>query len=272
MLIKKIKLLNFRNYEKIDLDFSSGINIIYGKNGQGKTNLIESIFYLSKAKSHRISDSHHLIKNNSSSFNIKGIINNDNNDTKYQVSLNNDEKVFKIDSTIIKKNSEYISNIDIIIFYPEDLEIIKGAPSIRRNYINDELSQLYINYYNVLSDYNKLLKMKNDYLKNNNYDINYLNILNSYFIDKAVMITKMRKKFIDKINEYCTDIYKKIMNLDDFSIKYIPSINFESFDVEKMKIKFSEELKNHFSEELKLKTSVVGPHRDDIEFYLKDKK
>ncbi|MBQ9181697.1 MAG: DNA replication/repair protein RecF [Bacilli bacterium] len=273
MLIKNIELSNFRNYKKLKLDFSPNINIIYGQNAQGKTNLLESIYYLSKLKSHRISNDSHLIREDSIKLNLKGVVINNSIETKYEIILSDNEKKFKIDNDIIKKISDYVSNIDTIIFYPEDLEIIKGSPGIRREYINDELSQLYINYYKILSDYNKLLKMKNDYLKNNNYniDINYLKILNSYFIDKGVIIYRMRKKFIDKINEYCNNIFKTIMGLAGFSLQYIPSIDFDFNDIDNMKKIFKEEIEKNQADEFRLKTSIVGPHRDDINFCLNNK-
>ena len=138
--------------------------------------------------------------------------------TPVQFSFEDDykNKLLSMDNSLIKKTSDYISNMNIIIFYPDDLELLKGSPQNRRKYLNLELSQLYSNYYIVSNDYNKLLKMRNEYLKkmnfNNNIDLNYFDILTNYLIDKAIVLIKMRNKYIEKINAYCETIYKDIMN------------------------------------------------------------
>ena len=121
------------------------------------------------------------------------------------------KKILKIDGQEIKKISDYINNsLNIIIFYPEDLEIIKGSPNIRRNFLNLELSQLSNNYLKILNEFNKLLKIRNEYLKkmskNQSYDKTYFNIITNYFVDKSLIIYKMRKKFVEKLNENCGKI------------------------------------------------------------------
>ena len=184
------------------------------------------------------------------------------------------QKKLKIDDKSILKVSDYISRMNIIIFYPEDLEIIKGSPSVRRRFLNLELSQLFSNYYMVLNDYNKLLKMRNDYLKkiNNkeNYDKNYLNILNTYFVDKAVILFKMRKKFISLLNNKAEEIFKSITGLSGYRIVYNSNIDLEDDNKNIIKEIMLERLEKMFKSELKFKATLVGPHRDDFEFYLND--
>lgn len=110
--------------------------------------------------------------------------------------------------------------MNIIIFTPDDLDIIKGSPNVRRKFLNVELSQLYSNYYLILNEYDKLLKIRNEYLKNisknNKFDENYFDILTSYLVDKAIIIYKMRNKFVDKFNLFCQDIYYDITNYSGF--------------------------------------------------------
>lgn len=272
MILKKIELLNFRNYEKLSTRFYKGINIIYGDNAQGKTNLLESIYVLGITKSHRSFIDNNLIMNSKNSALISGIINNGSLDSNMKVIIENNRKILKIDNTTIKKVSDYISNMNIIIFYPDDLELLKGSPQIRRKYFNLELSQLYSNYYIILNEYNKLLKIRNEYLKkfsNNIYvDKNYFDILTNYLIDKALLLMKMRYKYIEKINHYCDKIFKDIMNIDNFELKYIPSINIDWTNDENNKellIKFFNE---KFNYDIKMCSTTYGPHKDDFEFIL----
>ena len=147
MFLKQIKLSNFRNYEHLQINFSPNINIIYGDNAQGKTNLLESIYFLSVTKSHHSFLDNRLIKDGETELKVEGMINNLITDTKYSINLNESKKELKIDDKIIKKVSEYISNINIIIFYPDDLNLIKGSPNDRRRYINVQLSQLSSKYF-----------------------------------------------------------------------------------------------------------------------------
>ena len=276
MIIKKIELKNFRNYEHLLLKFYKGINIIYGSNAQGKTNLLESIYFLGLTKSHRVFIDDNLIMDKKDNLFVEGIINDGGLDKKLSISLlKNNKKILKIDSNNIKNVSKYISNLNIIIFYPDDLEIIKSTPQIRRKYLNLELSQLYSNYYIVINEYNKLLKIRNNLLKKLNKNIridkNYLNILNNYLADKALLIYKFRYKFISKINETSADIYKNIMNIDNFKIKYKTNID-EYLDIfdEKFKEKYIELLNKNIDLDIKLCSTNFGPHKDDFEFYLND--
>ena len=164
MILHSIKLGNFRNYENIEVSLSNGINIIYGDNAQGKTNLLESIYVLALTKSHRSFIDHNLIKDEKQISKVSGRVEKNGISTNYEVVIEQKKKKCFIDGNEIKKLSDYISNLNIVIFYPEDLEIIKGAPDLRRRYINMEISQLDRNYFTILNDYNRLLKMRNDSL------------------------------------------------------------------------------------------------------------
>jgi len=274
MYIKKLKLHDFRNYKSLNVTLTKGINIIYGENAQGKTNLLESIYVLGLTKSHRSFIDNNLINNEGEYLTIEGIVNNKKIDNKLNIYIDNKTKVLKFNNNTIKKISDYISLMNIIIFYPDDLELIKGSPINRRKYINLELSQLYSNYFIVVNKYSKILKLRNEYLKKINKKIStdktYIEILTGYLIDKSIMIYKMRKKFIKKVNEYCGEIYKDIMDLEGFNIKYKPSIE---FDLKNPNLK--EYLKDEYNKKLdydiKICSTNIGPHKDDIEFYLVDK-
>ncbi len=270
MILKKIELHNFRNYEKLMTRFYKGINIIYGDNAQGKTNLLESIYVLGLTKSHRSFIDNNLIKNNCESLLIKGTVSGDLFDKNLQIVIDNKSKSYEIDGLSVKKVSDYISNVNIIIFYPDDLEILKGSPQLRRKYLNMELSQLYNSYFVVLNDYNKLLKMRNEYLKKmnkgQNFDMNYFDIITSYLIEKAIIIYQMRYKFIEKINETCAQIYKDIMGLDGFHIEYISNLKIKDMKDPTLKEKLFEQYRNQLDYEQRMCITTLGPHKDDFNF------
>lgn len=270
MILKKIELHNFRNYESLMTRFYKGINIIYGDNAQGKTNLLESIYVLGLTKSHRSFIDDNLIKNGCESLMIKGIVSGGLFDKELQITIDNKSKGYKIDDNSIKKVSDYISNMNIIIFYPDDLETLKGSPQLRRKYLNTELSQLYNSYYVVLNDYNKLLKMRNDYLKKmfkgQDVDMNYFDIITSYLIEKAIIIYQMRYKFIEKINETCGQIYKDIMGIEDFHIEYVSNMKIDDMKDPKLKDKLFEQYKKQLSYEQRVCITTIGPHKDDFNF------
>lgn len=275
MYIKNIQLSKFRNYESFSIDLNKGINIIYGDNAQGKTNLLESIYVLALTKSHRSFIDNNLIKSGEKNSVIKGKINIDNIDSNLEINLLSKNKILKIDNNIIKKVSDYISKFNIIIFYPDDLELIKGLPNVRRRFLNLEISQLYSNYLDILNDYNKILKMRNDYIKLINkgeaLNMDYFNILTNYYIEKAVIIYQIRNKFINKINLISENIFKNISGLDNFNIKYKTSIIIDSFNKDDLKNNLSEIVKKSYDKEIKLKSTLFGPHKDDLEFYIADK-
>lgn len=271
MYIKKIKLHGFRNYKSLSFSLTKGINIIYGQNAQGKTNLLESIYVLGITKSHRSFIDNNLINNESEYLTIEGIYSLNKIDNKLNIYIDSKTKILKYNNATIRKVSDYISKLNIIIFYPDDLELVKGSPIVRRNYINTELSQLYSNYYLLISEYNKILKIRNDYLKkinkNMSKDITYIEILTGYLIDKAISIMKLRYKYIKKINEYSEKIYKDISNYDYFKIIYKPSLEIDINDKE-IKEKLLIEYKSKLDYDIKMCATTIGPHKDDFEFSL----
>src|SRR5574344_2158210 len=163
-----MKIKNFRNYQDLDIKFNKNINIIYGNNAQGKTNLLEAIYFLALTKSHRLNIDNSLIKNGTDTAYISGIIQSNKNINKYEIGFNSTTKKLKI-----------------IIFYPEDLNIIKGSPRERRRFLNLELSQIYSDYIDVLNNYNKLLKMRNNVLKQGIKDQHYFDVLTEYLVNRA---------------------------------------------------------------------------------------
>ncbi len=270
MILDTLKLANYRNYDSLNLKFNPHINILYGNNAQGKTNILESIYLLSSTNSHKRSENSQLVKNGCKKTKISAVIKKNGIKNKAEIVISESEKKLIYNTTEIKKVSDYIFNsMDVILFTPDDLELIKGSPNIRRLFINDELSKLSEGYFNILNDYNKLLKIRNDYLKkiNNNISVDksYFDIITNYLIDKGVLLYKMRKKFINKLSKSALEIYKKLFNLDNFNINYICNY-FE--DENNIKNEFTEILKTNYKKELQNGMTLFGPHRDDMEFFL----
>ncbi len=274
MYFKSIKITNFRNYETLSLDLHKGINILYGKNAQGKTNLLESIYVLGLTKSHRDFIDHDLIKNGEKNASIEGVLKKDLFPTTMKINISQYDKKLELDNTRITKHSLYLSKANIIIFYPDDLELIKGSPTIRRRYLNLEISQLDSSYYVILNDFRKILKMRNDYLKKISnleyYDTNYLEVLNKYYVDKAYMLFKMRKKFIERMNEYNKKIFETLSQIPNFHLVYKSSFDLTLTDEKEIKEAFMKKMEHVFLTEKKLKMTLLGPHREDFMFYTDD--
>lgn len=269
MILKNLQIHSFRNYSKLDLELNDNINIIYGNNGQGKTNILESIYVLALTKSHRSYADENLIKSGEEEALIKGKLE---KDITYnlEIKIKKTSKKVKIDNKLQPNYSDYIDKMNVIIFSSEDLDLIKGSPSERRKYINVELSQLSKNYYSAINDYNKLLKIRNEYLKkmdnNEKIDYNYFNILTDYLINKSVFIYQMREKYIKRLNNLCPDIFKEISNIAGFNIKYKPSIVFENYEKETIRKTLEQKYHESLEKERLAKTTLYGPHRDDFEF------
>lgn len=271
MFIKELNLINYRNYDNLKIKFTNKINIIYGDNGQGKTNILESVYFLSNLKSHRINNDNDLIKNDKKASKIKGKIKRNDILYNHEIELR-DTKIVKIDKTNIIKNSDYMSTVNVVMFNPDDLEIIKGSPENRRKYIDNSIYQLNKSYYKLINEYNKLLKMRNDYLKNTRYiDDNYYEILTSYLIEKSVDIYLIRNKYVIKLNNLIENIYNELTSLEKFQIKYIPSIEIDNFNRQNIKYLLEKEYEKVKNNELKFKKTLFGPQKDEFIFYLQEK-
>lgn len=275
MKITKINLLNFRNYSKLDLILHDGMNIFIGNNAQGKTNVLESIVMLALTKSHRLGNEPNLIYFGKNKAKIKGKVKQDKIIRELEIDLEVGKKELFVNKTSIRRLSDYISNLNIISFTPDDLEIIKSSPSIRRNVLNIQLSQLSKKYLNTYNEYNKLLKTRNEYLKilltNSVADRKYLDIITDRLIEKAVVIYQKRKEYIDLINKQLSVIYKDIALVDGLVIKYFPNIDIVSFEKDDLSLLLRSIYHDNYRKELNYGVTLFGPHRDDFSFYLEEK-
>ncbi len=263
MKLLNLKLLNFRNYTKLDLNFNPYKNIIIGKNGMGKTNIVEAIYVLALTKSFRGSKESVVIKNNSDLCRVEGVIQ-DKFDNTYKVILKEGEKKVKINNTNIPKISDYLSKINVVLFNSEDLELIKDTPGTRRKIINIELSQFSNEYLKLLQYYNKVLKQRNAYLKtlyiNGMASKDYLSILTDQLIDLGLKIYKYRLDFINDLNIYVKDNYAKITGNDTLVINYISDYNnLTKEELQKL-------YKKNINKDIQYGKTELGIHHDDFDF------
>ena len=267
MQIVNLKLLNFRNYDKLELSFSQK-NIIYGKNGMSKTNLVEAIYVLAFTKTFRNSNEKIIIQDNKDITKINGTIIDDIKNN-FEVIINKNGKKVKIDNNTYKKLSDYISKIKVIIFSPNDLQIIKDAPSIRRKLLNVSISEFDNNYLKILSNYNKILKQRNAYLKtmyiNSNKSLDYLNVLTDKLIELGMNIYDYRKNYIAYINDTINNIYEKISNIKGVNIEYLS--NYNNLSKDEIIKKYAENLEK----DMLLGMTKFGVHHDDLLFKINNK-
>jgi len=274
MKIEKLKLKNYRNYEKLELKLNDNLNIIIGDNAQGKTNILESIYVLAITKSFLSVSEKKLIMFDKDFFKITGQIKKMDTKKELEVISTLTNKKVKIDNQEIKKIGDYISNLNVIIFNPDNIRMIKEGPNIRRKYLNIQISQLNNKYLNILNEYNLLLKQKNEFLKIINIKLenhlNYLEILNQKLVEKAIDIYIYRSDYIKRINSNINSIFKELLGYGNLEIKYIPQIE-NLNEKEEIKNELLEKIKNNQSREIQYKMGLIGPHRDDFNFFLNDK-
>ena len=266
MNITKLELNNFRNYNKKIFNNFSNLNIIIGKNGIGKTSIIEAIYLGSLAKSFKTNNDESLINNNSNYFRIKIDYYDELIKKNLEIYYDQNGKKTKINSTIQRRLSDFISQYRVIMVSPDELKLIKASPNTRRNYLNIQISQLNKEYIQYLNNYNNLIKNKNDYLKklmiNNYLDERYLDILDEKIVEEGLKIYNYRKKYIDLINKYINEIFQKYFpgNNSNLNIMYISDYEINDKD------KIIKELKKIRKREINIGMTSYGVHRDDYNF------
>ena len=281
MHIKEIKLINFRNYSKLNLNFCKDYNIIYGKNAQGKTNILEAIFLCSTGRSHRTSKDNELVKFMEESYYIKIILEKKHTDAYIEIYYKKDErKRIKINDIPVKKNGELMGQLNTVIFSPEDLSIIKGGPLERRRFIDIALSQLKPTYFYDLQQYSRILSQRNHLLKSINKTVNgkgrlkdTLEIWNEKLIETGSRIISERGKYLCRLNAKACENHNRLAgSKEKIEIVYNPSVIVEDLDdIEKIKKAFTERAKAGEEKEIKNGVTLYGPQRDDMEIRINDK-
>ncbi len=271
MYLQRLFLNQFRNYSVLQQDFSSQVNIITGQNAQGKTNLIEAIYYLSMFKTYRPAQDSQLIKANTNAFAISGAVRSKAGDLKIEVVYRNKEtggKEIKINGLKIRKISEILGNLTVVLFAPEDLNIVKGAPAERRSLLDNDISQVNPSYFINLQRYNRILAQRNHLLKRlsgSEKITGELLVWNEQFILLSEEIIAKRLQVLEKLIPLTRLIQRKLTEgKENLDIRYLLNRQKEIKKNDNIRSLLLEDLKKTQKEELKRGMTLWGPHRDDL--------
>ncbi|MBY0758690.1 MULTISPECIES: DNA replication/repair protein RecF [Sellimonas] len=266
MVIQSLKLKNFRNYELLDMEFHPQTNILHGDNAQGKTNILEAVYLAGTTKSHRGTKDRDMIAFGKEESHIEVQVLK--NGVPFRIDLHlkkNSPKGIAINRMPIKRASELFGIINFVFFSPEDLNIIKNGPAQRRRFMDLELSQLDRVYLKNLSDYNRVLNQRNRLLKDLSWQEGVrdtLDVWDMQLVRYGTEVMERRKKFIQELNEITGDIHEKLTgNRERMTMHYEPSSGSLSLE---------EALKKNKERDIRMKSTSVGPHRDDICFQVKE--
>ena len=282
MRIKSLKLLYFRNYLSMNIDVHPSLNVLVGNNANGKTNIIESIFCLALGKSYRTKSDSECIMFGETATAMSCIVNKNDRELDIMLGINNKGKSAKIAGIKKTKLTDFVGELNVVLFSPEDLQIVKGSPALRREFMNREFYQFSRIYHKYYLMYQHLLKQRNSYLKDmrknpkDEMSLAYLETLTSQLVKVALYITKERVSFVQDISKLT---YKNMLNISNgqetLKIKYkssvldalnIAEINDESFTEENLTKVM---MKKSFDDIMRGSTKI-GPQHDDLEFYIND--
>lgn len=275
MRVTSIQLENYRNYEKLSLEFSRDLVIFLGENAQGKTNLLESIYVLAMTRSHRTTTEKELIQWDKDYARLLGYVEKKTHGISLEMAISKKGKKTKVNHIEQKKLSDYIGELNVVLFAPEDLFLIKGAPQIRRRFVDMELGQIDPIYLHHLTTYQKVLKQRNKYLKQlafkgNKEGDDYLDVLSEQLANAGSKVIFSRYRFVEKLEKWAHDIHQGITDgRETLKMKYESSIsvreNMTQVEIESI---FLSELMRNKLKELHKQTTIFGPHRDDLLFYI----
>ena len=266
MWINKIKINNFRNYNQEEIKLQEKINIFYGENAQGKTNMIEAIFLSSMGKSFRAKKDKDMINLNSEKAEVEIEYQKSDRDGKIKIELGKRKTIF-LNGIKLKKLSELLGNIHIVIFTPDDIHILKGGPQNRRRFLDIMISQLKPNYMYAINLYAKILEQRNNYLRQireEKKDESLLEIWDEKLAQYAIKIYQYRNEYINKIREKIKKIHREITNdKEEIEIEYQSEC--------KTKEEYLKLLKERRKLDIIKGFTTKGIHRDDFMIYINKK-
>ncbi|MEN8078967.1 DNA replication/repair protein RecF [Clostridioides difficile] len=268
MFIKRLQMLNYRNYNVLDINLGPHVNVFMGDNAQGKTNILEGIYYCAFARSHRTSKDRELINWNADNALLSVSVGKERLDKRIDISILKDgKKAIQINKIKIKKIGELFGNFNVVMFSPEDLKIIKDSPGVRRKFIDMELCQLNPKYYYNLVQYNKVLNERNSILRNRNINKDILDVYDMQLVEFGYNIIMERLEYIKKLNKYSDKIHSDITSgKEKIEFKYTSTIK----DLENIKENFYSLLEKNRVRDSERGITTVGPHRDDFIVLIND--
>lgn len=276
MKLTNLQLQNFRNYESVQLEFTDGVHVFIGENAQGKTNLMESIYALAMTKSHRTTNDKELIGWNKEFATIKGTVVKTATKTNLELQFSKKGKIAKVNYLEQKRLSSYLGNLNVILFAPENLTLVKGSPQNRRKFVDMELGQMSSLYLYDLVEYNRVLKQRNTYLKQlaikKKQPDEYLDVLSEMLSELASKIVFHRLDFMKQLEALAIPIHDQLsLGREKFSVSYQATIPLEDgLTPSQMKEIYMNQFKKNQTREADQATTLIGPHRDDLIFYLNE--
>ena len=270
MKLKSLKLKNYRNCENVELDFCDFKNLIIGKNAQGKTNILESIYFLSNMKSVRTSNNLDLIKFGKDKTEINAKIEKNNTDIEMDFSYNDEKKKNFLINKVKSTQKDFKQILKTVLFSTEDLMLLRGAPEDRRKWLDRAISQIYPVYDDRISKYEKIRIQKNNLLKEEKFDKNLLDVYNEQLAIAGSNVIYLRKKYLKEIEKIAQKKHSNISEKENLNMYY--SSTFELGEtVEEISENYKLALNENSEEEKRRGQSLIGPHRDDIIFFINDK-
>lgn len=277
MQLNDLQLRNFRNYQDLSLTFDKNITIFLGENAQGKTNVLESIYVLAMTRSHRTNNEQELIAFDSDQAYLKGTLQKRNNQVPLEITLTKKGRKTKVNHIEQKKLSSYVGQMNVILFAPEDLSLVKGSPQVRRKFLDMEIGQIDPIYLYDLVQYQGVLKQRNQYLKQTagekKVDPVYLEILDEQLVSFGAKVLFARQRFVNRLEHWANALHQKIsQNKEILTLHYVSSVPFEeTAEVATIQAAFLEKLKQSRDKERFRMSTQVGPHRDDLSFAINGK-
>lgn len=274
MYLNDIQLIRYRNYEHLALSTNHQVNLFIGANAQGKTNLLEAIYVLALTRSHRTHKDKELIAWDAEHAEIEGRITRELGDLRLKIRISKQGKKASINGLEQRRLSQYIGSLNAVMFAPEDLEIVKGSPGVRRRFLDVELGQVYPTYLYHLSQYQKILLQRNNALKQwSPANQVMMEIWDEQIAAYGSKIMRKRQQFITQLQAWAEEIHAGITNdTEQLKIVYKPSFDCNPLDEESVLInQFMIKLSQMRDQEVRRGTTLVGPHRDDIQFLINDK-
>lgn len=263
MRIEKLRLHHFRNYDDLALDFHPNLNIFLGQNAQGKTNILESIYFLALTRSHRTSHESELIKWESDELAVAAEIKKGYSTVALELQLSKQGRIAKVNHLREKRITDYIGQLNVVMFAPEDLELIKGAPSQRRRFLDMEIGQTKGIYLYALARYNRAVRERNAYMKEQAKQIDpiFLDVLDAQLVEFGEKIIQTRENFITHLEEAANKIHYQLTHgQETLQLKYLKSVEGD----------FSKSLKAVRQKDIVRRQSTIGPHRDDLHFFVNE--
>ncbi len=265
MYVKKLALRNFRNYEFCSVDFSPGTNVLYGHNGIGKTNILESVYFLSYARSHRGAPENELIRFGQERADISSLISFEKSEKKLEISLfKNKKKRISVNRVAINKTSGLLDYLNVVMFCPENLRIVKGSPGERRKTVDMGLCRYGKKYFKTMYGYSSVLEQRNKLLKEKP-DSDSLEIWTEQLASYGAALCAQRKNYIDRLSEYAAKVHKDICG-EDLRLSYKCGINIGEYSEQR----FLEELNRNLEKDKRFGVTVYGCHRDDFKIFINE--